>query len=169
MVSPELLRRYPFFAGLSLDQITTMAKAADEMSVEAGHYFFHEGEEVDHFYLILEGEVAIVVQLLQKGKPVIVAELAEKEREVTTTTLGHGEIFAWSALVPPHKSAASGKALTPCRVIAFDSRELRKRFDADPAFGYIMMQRAAQGVQSRLRAMRTEFLAYAVEDEREDV
>ena len=35
MVSPELIRRYPFFAGLSYEQIVTLAKAADAPLVPA--------------------------------------------------------------------------------------------------------------------------------------
>ena len=31
---------YSFFAGLSMDQINTLARAADEEKVEAGHFFF---------------------------------------------------------------------------------------------------------------------------------
>jgi hypothetical protein len=37
MVSPELIRRYPFFAGLDYDQLVKLAKVAQEYKVEAGH------------------------------------------------------------------------------------------------------------------------------------
>jgi CRP-like cAMP-binding protein len=151
MVSPELLRRYPFFAGLSIDQITTLAKAANEMTVEPGHYFFREGEELCCFYMVIEGAVAIVIELPYQGK------------EVVTSTVGPGEVFAWSGLVPPHNAVASGKALVPCRVIAFDCRELRKSFEEDCRFGYLMMQKAAQVIRERLRDMRIESLAHFAE------
>jgi CRP-like cAMP-binding protein len=55
MISPEIIRRYPFFAGLSLDQIDTLAKAASEEKVEAGHFFLREGDEVPYLYLVVEG------------------------------------------------------------------------------------------------------------------
>ncbi len=41
MVSLELIRRYPFFAGLSYENIVALAEVADELSVSPGHYFFH--------------------------------------------------------------------------------------------------------------------------------
>ena len=150
MVSPELLRRYPFFAGLDMDQITILAKAAEEMRVEEGHYFFHEGDELDHFYLMVEGAVAIVI------------ELPEQDKEVVISTIGPGEVFAWSGLVPPHQATASGKAMTSCRVVAFDCRELREEFEKDCRFGYLMMQKAAQVIRQRLRDTRIQSLAYYI-------
>ncbi|HIC89596.1 MAG TPA: Crp/Fnr family transcriptional regulator [Anaerolineae bacterium] len=151
MVSPELLRRYPFFAGLDMDQITILARSADEVTVETGHYFFHEGEELSSFYIILEGAVAIVF------------ELPQHDREIVISTLGPGDVFAWSGLVPPHSSTASGKALTWCRVLSFDCREIRKSFEEDWHFGYLMMEKAAQVIRGRLRDLRIESLAYLAE------
>ena len=46
MVSLELLRCYPFFGGLDTDQLNILAKLADEMTVEAEHIFFREGDSV---------------------------------------------------------------------------------------------------------------------------
>jgi len=42
MIAVEKLRRYPFFACLTLDQISILAMAGEELSVEAGHSFFRE-------------------------------------------------------------------------------------------------------------------------------
>ena len=41
MISTEISRRYPFFAGLSLDRINTLAKVARGEKVEAGHFFMN--------------------------------------------------------------------------------------------------------------------------------
>ncbi|HEY64928.1 MAG TPA: Crp/Fnr family transcriptional regulator [Caldilineae bacterium] len=147
MVSPELIRRYPYFAGLSMDQIVTLAKVADEQKVEAGHYFFHEGDELCCFYLVLEGAVAVVIEMPDGQEAVI-------------STAGPGEVFAWSALVPPHTATASVKAMTPCHVVAFDCRELRKAFEEDCRFGYLMMVKAAQVIRDRLVATRLQVLAH---------
>ena len=55
MVSLELIRRYPFFAGLSLKQIAILAQAASEESAEAGYCFFQEGEKLKFLYMNLVG------------------------------------------------------------------------------------------------------------------
>jgi len=165
MVSPELIRRYPFFADLSTEQITVLAQAADEVMVEAEHHFFYEGDELDRFYIVVEGTVGILVDLPDPAvnQPVsrqLTGNLITKETLVTT--VGSGELFAWSALVPPHKASSSGKALTPCRVILFDCRELRKSFEEDRQFGYLMTLKATLVIRDRLRAMRIESLSDSV-------
>ena len=54
MVSPELIRRYAFFAGPDYEHIVKLSKVADEESVEAGHCFFHESDNLKSVYLVLE-------------------------------------------------------------------------------------------------------------------
>ena len=149
MVSPELLRRYPFFRGLRMDQIVVLAKAAEEMSVCKDFTFFKEGEELHYLYLVVEGEVGTVMKLPQK--------------EVIISTVGTGDVFGWSALVPPTIATAATRALTPCRVVAFDCKALRRRFEDDCLFGYIIMQNIAQVIRKRLQDLRLETLAYIAE------
>ena len=162
MVSSELIRRYPFFAGLSYDKIVILAKVADEISVPPEHYFFHEGDELTHFYLVIEGQVAIVLDLPKSGVTHKLSEVLTHSfptEDITVISLGPGQVFGWSALVPPHEATSSGKALTSCRVIAFDCLELRKHFEEDSLFGYQMVLKAAQIIRSRLRDMRIESVA----------
>ncbi len=158
MVSPEIIRRYAYFAGLTSEQIVRMATAADEQEVTAGHYFFREGDMLDSFYIVLEGEVATVIELIAKGKPAVIAELTEREREVTISTIGRGEAFAWSALIPPYTATITVRALTDCRLLTFNCVDLRQQFETDPSFGFLLTQRAAQGLRDRLRDMRIEAL-----------
>jgi CRP-like cAMP-binding protein len=152
MISPEIIRRYPFFAGLSLDQINTLAKVADEEEVKAGHFFLNEGEEVPYLYFVLEGTVNVVI------------ELPKMDREIIVTSVGPGEVFAWSALVPPHTATASVKATTPCHVVAIDCRKLLEAFEDDYQFGYVMMTKAAQVTRDRISRMNVEMLTYLAEE-----
>ena len=68
MISPELIRRYPFFAGPSNSYIATLAKLADEVSVDTGHCFFREGDELKKLYLVVEGAVGLVIQVPDRDK-----------------------------------------------------------------------------------------------------
>ncbi len=163
MVSPELIRRYTLFADLSMEQIVELSQLADEVSVDAGHTFFREGDDLDALFIVLDGEVATVVELIEKGKPAVIAELTARERDVVISTIGHGEVFAWSSLIPPYQATATVKAITPCRVLTLDCVDLRERFEDEPRFGYLLMRRAAEGMRDRLRDMRIEALAYAAE------
>jgi CRP-like cAMP-binding protein len=151
MVSPELIRRFPFFSGLTNEQIITLAKTADEETRERDYYFHCEGDELDRIYVITEGEV------------VIVTTLPQRDREVVLNTLGTGDVFGWSALVPPFVATANARSVTPCKILSFDAKELLQQFDGDPQYGYLMMRKIAQLVRDRLNAIRIETLAYQVE------
>jgi|GEM_PF-235141 len=162
MVSLDLIRGNPFFADLSTEQITILAQTAEEVMVEAEQYFFHEGDELDCFYIVIEGQVGILVDVPDPAvsQPVsrqLTGNLITKE--VVVATVEPGEMFAWSALVPPHQATSSAKTLTPCRVIAFDCRELRTSFEENYALGYLMMLKATLIIRERLRAMRVESIS----------
>jgi len=36
MVSPEVIRRYPYFSGLSMERISILANIAEEVDIEKG-------------------------------------------------------------------------------------------------------------------------------------
>jgi len=162
MVSPELLRRYPFFGGLSHDHIVSLARISEELKVDEGHYFFHEEDELSHFFIALEGAIAIVFELPEKDVKHKISEqfLRDlKTRDVIVSTVGSGDVFGWSGIVPPFKATAGAKAITPCKVIAIKSAELREIFEEDLRFGFVMTQKAAQVIRDRLRDIRIESLA----------
>ncbi len=165
MISPELLRRYPVFAGLTHENIVTLANTAKELAVEEEHRFFHEGEEVHEMFLLLEGAVGIIMELPAQAVAHSVANQLTSEYEtedVVLSAVGPGEIFGWSGLVAPYETMAGAKALTSCRVVAFDCEALQDAFKSDCHFGLIMMQKTAQVIRERLRDRRMESLAQAV-------
>jgi CRP-like cAMP-binding protein len=148
MVSPELIRRFPFFSNLTIEQIVFLAKLAEEESVPRDHYFNNEGEELNTLYLILEGEI------------VLITTLPQKEQEVILNTLGPGDVFGWSSFIPPYTATAGAKAVSSARIVAFDAKELRNVFAEDYQFGYIMILKIAQVIRDRLNSLRIETLAY---------
>lgn len=166
MISPELLRRYPFFAGLSHENIVTLADTAQEVAAEEGHYFFHEGATVHEMFLVLEGAVGIVLELPSKQADHAVSEQFTRDmtmEDVVVSAVGPGDVFGWSGLVAPHETMAGAKALTPCRVVAFDCQKLiEEHFKADCSFGFVMMQKTAQVIRQRLRDVRMEALGQLV-------
>ena len=163
MISTEILRRYPFFAGLNNGQLKTLADSAGIIEIEAGHHFFQEGDELRTFYLVVEGNVAIAIRVTDQSVPQpLTNQLTNNliNKDVNVSTVGEGEVFGWSAIVPPYSSTASAKATTPCRVIEFDCKELRPFFEGDCRFAYKMLLKAAQVIRSRLRDRRVESLAF---------
>jgi CRP-like cAMP-binding protein len=161
MISVEMLRRYPFFAGFTREQIDDLARVAEEESVLAGHKFVSEGEQLTNFYLVLEGTVGIIIKVPDREyKQSLTRQITNNliTRDVTVSSVGEGEIFGWSALIPPNRSTAKVKALTDCRLLDFDYQQLQPIIDEDCCFGHLLTLKAAQVVRGRLRDRRVENL-----------
>jgi CRP/FNR family cyclic AMP-dependent transcriptional regulator len=162
MISIEMLRRYPYFAGFSTQQLTMLAAVSEELSVEAGHYFFHEGDEIDDFYMVTEGNVSISINIPDReSKQSVVQQLTNNltMTDVTVSSVGPGSTFGWSALIPPHISTANTKASTDCRVLRFNRTKLQSAINDDCCFGHLLVLKAAQIVRERMRDLRIETLA----------
>ncbi len=161
MISPELFRRHKFFADLDPQQINVLVAASREQLVEAGHYFFHAGEELEKFYFVIAGEVDIVISVPDRSQEHrFVDQLygTLMTEDIPVASVGPGEMFGWSALVPPHQSTASAKARKYCRVIEIDSKKLEPSFESDCRFAYLMILKAAQTVRERFKSLRIETL-----------
>lgn len=163
MMLASSIRWNPFFSGLDDDQIAHIAKASRKMDVESGYEFFHEGEEIDAFYLVKEGTVSLTMGIPDREKKhTFVNQLTRNMdmEEIEVNTITEGQIFGWSALISPHISTASAVATTPCMVIAIDCVQLRQIFEKDHAFACLMTLKAAQTIRDRLRSMRIETIAF---------
>jgi CRP-like cAMP-binding protein len=150
MITPELISQYPFFSDLELDDIKTLADAAEGITFETHDYVFKEGDLLHNFYIVVEGAVGIVHDEIRKDKQV----------ETVISAIGPGHVFAWSALVPPYKATANAKALTPCWLISFDCKKLFNAFQDECKFGYRMMMKIVQISRDRLLDARLESLVF---------
>ncbi|MGW8144478.1 MAG: Crp/Fnr family transcriptional regulator [Anaerolineales bacterium] len=148
MVSPELIRRYPYFSGISIGQLNMLANMAEEIEIQPGHYFHHEGDDINKVYIIVEGDVSLITSLPQQDK------------EVVINTLGAAEVFGWTSLLPPFTAGAGARANTKCKLIEFSASKLREKFEEDYEFGYLMMMKIAQIIRQRLDSIVIETLAY---------
>ena len=165
MVPIELIRRYPFFAGFSQDQITDLADVANQVSAKAGYKFIKEGERLTNFYLVLEGTVGIIIKVPDREmEQPLTRQITNNliTKDVTVSTVGEGEMFGWSALVPPNVSTANAKALTACRVLEVDYQALEPIIEEDCCFGHLLMLKAAQVIRERLRDKCIESLVEVV-------
>jgi CRP-like cAMP-binding protein len=57
MISPELLRRYPFFAFLDEAQLQAVAMLSEESEVEDGAPVFESGKPAEALCLLIEGSL----------------------------------------------------------------------------------------------------------------
>ncbi|HEY4721624.1 MAG TPA: cyclic nucleotide-binding domain-containing protein [Anaerolineae bacterium] len=146
MVSPELLRRFTFFAGFSDEDLKRLAMAGREQAVSTGEVLFAEGNHADNLHFLTEGEVEI---LNRSGG---------SKKDIALSSLSAGELLGWSAVIEPHIYTASARATRPGRVIIFAGAELEKLIGND-RFCSLLMKKIAQVISQRLKDTRIQLLS----------
>ena len=146
MISPEVLRRYPCFAGLSDQILKKLAVLAEERAVAAGQRIFGEGEPARFLYVINKGEVNIQY-LLGNG------ELR------TVDTLVDGDLLVWSALIEPYVTTAIGTATKETQLVGIAADKLRRLCEEDALLGYRLTSEVARLLAHRLESARVQLAA----------
>ncbi|NUQ64209.1 MAG: cyclic nucleotide-binding domain-containing protein [Pirellulales bacterium] len=146
MISPEVLRRYPYFATVSDESLKAVAQIADEGTVPAGTQMFSEGDTADALNIIIKGEVEIQY-ILGSG-----------DRR-TVDTLVDGDILGWSALIEPYKYTAVCTTKKDTRLVAIHAQKLRDLCDRDPLLGYRLTNQIAKLLAHRLEGARVQLAA----------
>lgn len=140
----ELIGAHPLFAGFSAADLDLIAGCGQNQRFAAGSRLVVEGGPADRFFVVRSGLVA--VQMHAPGADLVIE------------TLGPGEVVGWSWLFPPHRWTFDVEAIEATRTVTIEARCLLEKCDADPAFGYRIMQRFAQVVIDRLQATRLRLL-----------
>ena len=143
MISPEILRRYPYFADVSDESLREVAMIAEEETYAAGTVLFREGDKADKLYILVDGEVDIQYTL---GT----GELR------TVDTLVPGELLMWSALVEPFRSTAVSTTRQDIKVITIDGERLRSLCETDHNLGYRMLISLTKLLATRLEGARVQ-------------
>ena len=146
MVSPEMLRRFPCFAGVGEGLLKQVAMIGEEKSIRKGDLLFREGEDATHLEIIIEGELDI--QYL----------LGDGSYQTVDTTVA-GDFTLWTSLIEPHITHSMGVARTNVRVVALDAAKLRTLMEAEPMLGYRIMSAIAGAVSHRLLGARMQIAA----------
>ena len=149
MVSPELLRRFPFFAGFTDKQLKELAMAGQENTLAKDETLATEGQTADKFYILVDGQVEISVDTDETGTT-----------RVPLSTLTAGEPIGWSALVEPHIFTSTVRATRPCKYIAFEGRALQD-MEKDHHFCSLLLKKLVQVVSRRLKDTRVQLLSFS--------
>jgi CRP-like cAMP-binding protein len=155
MISPELLRQYPFFGHLNDHQLKSIAMIADEITFEKNVKLFEEGEDASVLYFLLEGSVDLhyfgegeMSQELKGGLPV--------------GTINPGEPFAISAVIEPHIFTSTAIATRPSRAIKIEAIPLLDLFGQDRRMAFLLTRQAARAAIERLNSTRVQLAAALV-------
>jgi CRP-like cAMP-binding protein len=136
----------PWFQELTKGHYDKLLSLANICELEAGQELFREGDREDNLYIVLEGRVAIEMAVPGRGR-------------VRVYTAEPMDIVGWSSATPVVRQRTAGaRAVLPTRMICLDAANLRKACDEDHDLGYVVMQRLANVVASRLLTTRLQLL-----------
>jgi CRP-like cAMP-binding protein len=152
MVSPEILRRYPFFGNFTEAQLKAMAMIAEEEKFTKGAVVCEEGQPAKSFYLLMEGSVSLFFKTEEEFHP-------ETRKDFLVGEINPGEIFAISVLVEPFIYTATVKAERDSRVIKFDAGGINTLIEKDPRFYCMLMKEIAKAAMERLNFARVQLAA----------
>ena len=146
MISPELLRRYPFFGYFNEPQLVNLAMLAEEFQLEDGQVVFEQGHKADSLYFLLSGGIDLYYSI-QDSKQIPVCEI------------NVGEPFGISTLIEPHILTSTARSSGSSRVIRFSNGGLKRIIAEDPGIELLLLRQVAATAIERLYATRTQLAA----------
>ena len=152
MISPELLRRYPFFAFLDETQLRAVAMLSEEIEVENGALVFDSGKPAEALCLLTEGSLDLYYVVADREDP-------ELKKEFFLSEFSPGDVFGISALIEPYLYTASVCASAPSRVVKMDGTGLRALCEVDPRMAAGFMKATAKTAMERLNDTRVQLAA----------
>ncbi len=149
MISVELLRRYPFFALLTDDQLKAIAMVAEEKTYPKEALLVKENTPATKLILLLEGDVDLIYS-------------GGGEGAITNALVGSiapGEMLGVSSIIEPYIYISSARATIPTRVVEMDGAAVRALMQVDKLLGYALMRNVATAVLERLKYTQVELAA----------
>ena len=152
MISPELLRRYPFFAFLDESHLRAVAMLSEEFDVENSALVLESGRPADALCLLVEGSLDLYYVVVDREDP-------ELKKEFFLSEFSAGDVFGISTLIEPHVFTASVRASTASRVVKMDGRGLRALCEVDARMAAGLMRATAKVAMERLNDTRVQLAA----------
>ena len=78
--------------------------------------------------------------------------------DLTFLTVEPGDIYLWSALVPPYRATSTAVAIETLEAITFEGPALRAALREDAALAQALYPRVLVAVERRLNATRVQLL-----------
>ncbi len=134
-----------FASGLSEKAQTHLAELGRRFTAEPGAELFHEGGTSDTFGILVHGRVALRTLVPERG-------------DITILTVEPGDVYLWSALVPPYRASSTGIAIEHIEAVVFDGSALRAALRDDCELATALYPRVLVAVARRLYATRQQML-----------
>ena len=152
MISPELLRRYPFFGFLDDAQLRAVAMIAEEVTADTSESLFEAEQPALALYLLVEGRVELWHIATDKHEQGL-------HQEFYIGDINPGEILGISAVIEPYHYVSAARVTGPTRVIRIEAAALRALCEVDCKLGYGLMKQTAKAALERLHDTRIQLIA----------
>jgi CRP/FNR family cyclic AMP-dependent transcriptional regulator len=149
MISPELLRRYPFFGPLNHEQLKSIAMIADEKEFQPEMVIFAEGQPANILYFLMDGKVDLFITIQDD----------DYQKEFPISGINPGEPFSISSMIEPYTLTASARTSNNTKVIMIDAISLRDLCNQDKDLGFTVIKQLAKAAIERLNATRVQLAA----------
>ena len=135
----EVLKRSDLFRELSDEEIGVIAGICTTEEFSPGTTIHKQNTILDKLYVIEDGLVAIVLDM---------GPLSQRQIQAASNF----ETFGWSAVVPPHLTTATAKAVETTKVLVFKGQDILNFCKANPQIGCTIYRGVARVVADRLHA-----------------
>jgi len=122
-----------------------LAALGEVIDIPEGSIVVQEGAPCLAMGVVISGRIA-----LRLGLP--------GGQDRTILTVEAGDVFGWSAVLPPAIATSTGTAVTPSRAILFPGERLRTALAVDCELAAAVYQRLLMTVARRLTATRVQLL-----------
>ncbi len=146
MVSVEILRVFPYFAGVGAESLKAVAAIAEEHQLRPGEPLFKEGDPARALFILRAGQVDIVYQ-----------QNIDQGRVVDTVVAG--DLIGWSALVEPYRCTATAIPREAGRAVRIDGPAIRQLCERDHTLGYHLLKELAATLAHRLQGALVQLAA----------
>lgn len=152
MISPEILRRFPFFYGFTDAQLKALAMIAEERDLSADTAIFEEGNPAQKFYLLVDGSIDLYIKSEEENNP-------GSRRDFPVGEINPGEVFGIATLFEPYVFSVTTRSANASKLIEFDGPSLRALTQVDLSLAYQLMQQSARTLLGRLNSTRVQLAA----------
>jgi CRP/FNR family transcriptional regulator, cyclic AMP receptor protein len=144
-VLAEHIRATWFGSDLVDSSLQRMGAMAREYEAPARTRLLREGDSTDELSILVDGRIALTEHVAGRGS-------------VTLMSAEPGDVFGWTAIIPPYRATATVVSLEPVKVIAIEAEALRAELKADCVLAAGVYPRLAEALAHRLEATRQQLL-----------
>ncbi len=135
------------FQGLTEVQLDQLALNLREAEMTGGQWLFHEGQDGDELYLLIEGAVEFILEVDDTFLPISILRTP-------------GACFGTSGLIHPHQYSISARCLEEGRLLILKREQLQKLIDENREFGRTIMTNLAKEFLATLNETRRELIVH---------